>query len=140
MDRELNKAATGPRWLEDERIAGVVAKTLHYGTQQLHLYDLHAWVIMVNHLHILIHPHAELARITKSIKNYSAKQANRILHRTGPFWRNESYDHWVRNEAEFYRIVRYIEDNPVAAGLVSTPEDWRFSSASAGQEAYDTYA
>jgi len=40
------------------------------------------------------------------------------LGRTGePFWQKESYDHWVRNQAEFLRIKAYIENNPVKAGL-----------------------
>ena len=65
-----------------------------------------------------------------SIKNYSARQANAILGRTGqPFWQDESYDHWVRSPEELEKIVRYIEKNPVAAGLVDRVEDWRWSSA-----------
>jgi len=44
-------------------------------------------------------------------------EANLLLGRTGAFWQHESYDHWVRNEREFNRIVAYIEENPVSAGL-----------------------
>ena len=85
---------------------------------------------MVNHVHILIYPESPLPKITKSIKNYSARQANLILGRTGlPFWQDESYDHWVRGPEELTKIVRYIEGNPVAAGLVNRGEDWRWSSA-----------
>lgn len=46
-----------------------------------------------------------------------------------PFWQDESYDHLVRENAEFDRIVRYIETNPVNAGLVASPEQFRWSSA-----------
>jgi hypothetical protein len=46
-----------------------------------------------------------------------------------PFWQDESYDHWVRGPEELAKIVRYIEENPVVAGLVSRGEDWRWSSA-----------
>jgi putative DNA methylase len=54
----------------------------------------------------------------------------RIMGRTGsPFWQDESYDHWVRGPEELAKIVRYIEENPVAAGLVSRGENWRWSSA-----------
>jgi len=85
---------------------------------------------MPNHVHILIYPEAALSRITKSIKNYSARQANGILGRAGePFWQHESYDHWVRDSAELEEIVRYIEHNPVAAGLVDCVNAWRWSSA-----------
>jgi putative transposase len=130
MDRELDGAATGPRWLLDERVAQVVADTLRYGESQLGLYKLRAWVLMVNHVHILIYPEAKLFRITKSIKNYSARQANAILGRTGqPFWQDESYDHWARSPEELESIVRYIEGNPVKAGLVENAGEWRWSSA-----------
>jgi putative transposase len=130
MDRKLDGAATGPRWLQDERVAQVVADALHYGEGQLGLYQLRAWVLMANHVHILIDPETRLARITKAIKNHTARLANVILGRTGlPFWQDESYDHWVRGPEELAKIVRYIETNPVAAGLVSRGEDWRWSSA-----------
>jgi REP element-mobilizing transposase RayT len=135
-----DKAATGPRWLLDERVAQCMADALRYGEGTLGLYKLRAWVLMVNHVHILIYPEARLSRITKSIKNFSARQANAILGQTGqPFWQDESYDHWVRGPEELEKIVQYIEENPVAAGLVERVEDWRWSSAfgmsTTGQEA-----
>ena len=50
--------------------------------------------------------------------------------RTGePFRRPESYDHLVQNEREFERIVAYIENNPVTAGLANRPEEFAWSSA-----------
>ena len=129
-DRELDLATTGPLWLKDERVAQCVADALRYGERQLGLYELQTWVLMANHVHILIYPKANLPRITKSIKNFSARQANAILGRTGcPFWQDESYDHWVRGGDEEVTIVRYIEDDPVVAGLVGRSEDWRCSSA-----------
>lgn len=137
-DREWDRAATGPRWLNDERIATVVTDTLHYGEETLKLYALRAWVIMCNHVHILICPNAPLARITKSIKSYSARRASAILGRTGPFWLEESYDRWVRTDPELEEIVQYIEGNPVAVNLCGSPRDWRWSSASAGREACAT--
>ena len=85
---------------------------------------------MVNHVHILINPETGLSRITRRVK------ANVILGRTG-FWQDESYDHWVRGPHEFEKIIRYIEWNPVAAGLVKDAEAWRWSSAF-GKEACPT--
>jgi len=64
------------------------------------------------------------------LKGYTAREANRILGRTGQhFWQEESFDHWSRDEDEFFRIIAYIENNPVKAGLVTRPEDWQWSSA-----------
>jgi hypothetical protein len=66
----------------------------------------------------------------QSIKGASAREANKILGISGkPFWQHESYDHLVRTAEEFSRIQRYIENNPVKAGLAASPEDYRWSSA-----------
>ena len=116
-------------WLSDTRVARSVVDAIHSGAA-LGLYDLHAWVVMPNHVHLLILPSAPLAKITHSIKGRTAREANLLLKRTGePFWQNESYDHWARSHRECLRIAKYIENNPVSAGLVSAPEDWPWSSA-----------
>jgi putative transposase len=79
---------------------------------------------------VLLTPRTEVRRLMKSLKGVTARAANEILRRTGkPFWQDESFDHWVRNEAEFLEIREYIEHNPVTAGLVERPEDWPWSSA-----------
>lgn len=129
-DRKLDAASYGPVWLTDDRIARIVASALKFGELNLRLYDLDAWVIMPNHVHIVVLPTAPLARITKSLKGFTAKQANAILGRTGPFWQYESYDHWIRDRYHFRSAIRYVELNPVKAGFVDRPEDWRWSSAS----------
>jgi putative transposase len=129
MDRLLDQAP-GPRWLNNPQVAEAVADTLFVAESQWQLYDLFAWVIMSNHVHVLLRPHKPLREVTRAIKSNSARLANRILNRAGlPFWQDESFDHWVRNAAEFKKIVRYIEMNPVAAGLVERPEQWPWSSA-----------
>ena len=63
-----------------------------------------------------------------SLKSYTAHEANKVLRRTRAFWQSESYDHWVRDEEELERIVDYICANPVQAGLVQRPQDWRCCS------------
>ena len=66
----------------------------------------------------------------KRVKGYTAREANRMLKRTGEqFWQQESFDHWPRDDHEFFRIIQYIENNPVKAGLVRSPEEWKWSSA-----------
>src|SRR3989454_12592905 len=77
---------------------------------------------MANHVHVLLEPKIDVARITKGIKGVTAKEGNQILGRTGRrFWQDESYDHWVRSPSECDRIRSYIERNPVVAGLVGRP-------------------
>lgn len=66
-----------------------------------------------------------LARIYHALKSCTSKQANKILGRSGKFWQIESYDHWIRAEQEFWRVIEYIENNPVKIGLCKEPSDWR---------------
>jgi len=73
---------------------------------------------MANHVHVLL-LRITPSRLLQSLKGFTAREANRVLGRTGePFWQAESYDHWVRDENEYGRIAAYIENNPVKAGLV----------------------
>ena len=131
LDLQLDRAKIGPRWLSDARIARCVEEAIIRGEEPLAQYLLHAYVVMPNHIHLLITPRLALSRIMRGIKGVSARDANRILGRRGKaFWQDESYDHWVRDEAEFGKIRFYIEHNPVGAGLAKQPEDWKWSSAS----------
>jgi len=70
-----------------------------------------------------------LSAIMHSLKSYTANQANKLLGQSGPFWQKESYDHWVRDDDELERIVDYINNNPVKAGLVAAAHEWHCGSA-----------
>ena len=130
MDRILDRACSGPLYLRMPRIAKMVADAIRYRDGDSGHYRLHCYVVMANHVHLLITPHAPVSRVTRSLKRFTAREANRILGLTGqPFWQDESYDRLVRNEAEFRRIARYIEMNPVSAGVAAAPEEFEWSSA-----------
>ncbi|HSW50672.1 MAG TPA: transposase [Bryobacteraceae bacterium] len=130
IDRQLDAAVAGPAWMKDSSVARTVVAALQFADTQLGLYELRAWVVMSNHVHMVVYPHAPLWRITKAVKGFTARQANQILGRTGqPFWQHESFDRWVRDRREMDRTVRYIESNPVSAGLVGSPAEWPWSSA-----------
>lgn len=132
FDVELDKGAFGPLWLKDVRIALLVVAAIREAVDK-ELCLLHAWVVMPNHVHMLIGPRVELGKIMKAIKGRTARQANLLLRRTGKyFWQDESFDHWIRDEGEFVKVKKYIERNPVVAGLVAKEEDWRWSSAAQG--------
>ncbi len=140
FDRELDRSLYDPMWLKDVRLASIVSNSLIYAEEDLGFYRLCAYVVMSNHVHILVWPNAYLPRITKSLKGYTARECNKLLSRTGEhFWQDESFDHAVRNEDEFWRIKRYIENNPVKAGLVKAKEQWSWSSA-AGKRSEDRNA
>lgn len=130
FDAILDKAITGPLWLKDPRIAQCVIDGIHTGHRKLRFYDLHAFVVMPNHVHLLITPRVSVRRLMNGLKGVTAHESNAILDREGShFWQDESFDHWVRSPKEFNRIHTYIECNPVSAGLTPRPEDWPWSSA-----------
>lgn len=117
-------------FLARPEIAQVVVNAMQDGEVRFHRYKLHSFVIMPNHVHLLVTPQIDARRWLGPLKGFTAHEANRILERNGePFWQDESYDHAVRTDAEFNRICAYIETNPVKAGLAETPESFRWSSA-----------
>jgi hypothetical protein len=85
---------------------------------------------MPDHVHVLLKPFAgwSLAKILQGIKGFTARQINKTLGRTGSFWQDESFDHLVRNERDWWDKFNYIHANPVIAGLAERPEDYPFSS------------
>ena len=98
-------------------------------------YDLQAYCIMPNHVHLLfdtsIQEHSltnpiRLDKILKRLKGSSAVKANRLLKKRGSFWQKDSYDHLVRNQREWQRIYAYMLNNPFKAGLVENYYDWPF--------------
>jgi putative transposase len=128
-DAALGAATCGPVWLEQECVAQLLAGCLH--ERQDKLWDLLAFCIMPNHLHVVFTPLADAAGKARSVtaimqvlKGYTAHRANQILGRKGQFWQHESYDHWVRDAGELSRIVAYVLNNPVKAGLVSDWQHW----------------
>jgi REP element-mobilizing transposase RayT len=132
--------------LADDRQAEIVQNAfLHFANER---YQLLAFVVMPSHHHWLFVPNeswgVEAVRrsresdggsrtpreiISHSIQSYTATMCNRVQGKTGAYWQTETFDHWARNEAEMLRIIDYIEQNPVKAGLVKHAEDWRWSSA-----------
>lgn len=77
-------------------------------------YQIDHWVIMPNHVHILVKPikNWSLTKITHSWKSYTANEINKILGRNGQLWMHESFDHIVRSPEQLQRIRKYISDNP----------------------------
>ncbi|WP_153555340.1 hypothetical protein [Roseimaritima sediminicola] len=131
--------------LADERLAEIVQDAfLHFAGERYHLF---AFVVMPSHHHWVFLPiddwvdelatgqrHKSNKRtprevISHSVQSYTGTQCNRLLGKTGSFWQVETFDHCVRDEAELHRIIEYIENNPVVAGLVEHVDQYRWSSA-----------
>ena len=128
-DKALEKYATDDDFLKIPEIAQIVADKMHEYDKKL--YDLIAYCVMSNHVHILFTTHnyekANISYIMNLIKGGSAYLCNKALNRKGDFWQVESYDHYVRNQREFTNIEYYIIENPVKAGLVEDWQQWKFT-------------
>ena len=128
-DDVLDQASEGPFWLCKPEVAEIVVEAFHY--RDGNVYDLDVFTVMPNHVHAVFRPlqksdghyHA-LQTILHSLKRYTAGLANDVLGREGAFWQHESYDHVVRDQKEWERIVNYVINNPVKAGLVDYWEAW----------------
>jgi REP element-mobilizing transposase RayT len=129
MDRLLDAASSGPVYLRVPEIAEIVAAAIDNHAAVGH-YDLHAFVVMPNHVPLLVTPAVPIPVLTKSLKNFTSLRANRFPGRKGlPFWQGESYDRVVRDSRKFDRIRFYAENNPVRAGIVHAAAAFRWSSA-----------
>ena len=131
-----------PRWLAEEKVAQIVADELHALDGER--YRLIAYCLMSNHGHVVIDTveHSfkpahigvtapyPLTDTLKLLKGRTARRCNQALGRDGKFWHHESYDHVIRDQGEYERIVWYVMNNPVKAGLVENWEDWKFTYVS----------
>ena len=137
-DEWLDRCEQGPRWLASENIAQTVADEIH--RLQDERYILMAYCIMPNHVHLLIEsllvedlPHKgktakyPVADTMRFLKGRTARFCSLELQRNDSFWDHESYDHYARDEKEVARIILYILNNPVKAGLVKEWKDWKFT-------------
>ncbi len=128
-DQFFARYQQSPQWLQHDAIAAIVLEALHFHhTKQ---YELICVLVMSNHVHIVIKPLLykpqkpySFAQIMKDHKSYTAQKANKILGRNGQFWWHENYDHWVRDGEELKRIINYILQNPVKAGLINNYQEW----------------
>ena len=118
----------GHCWLSNSGAADIVEKAML--SQDGKEYRLHAWTIMPNHVHVVVEVwEVPLAKLINNWKGRSAREANQLLIRTGPFWQKDYFDALIRDEAHLKRAIRYTEANPVKADLVKAARDWRWNSA-----------
>jgi putative transposase len=128
IEEELD-TGHGACYLRRAELAMMVQRALlHFDGQR---YRQIAWVVMPNHLHTLIevfdgYPQSQ---VVHSWKSYTAKEANRLLQRTGTFWNIEYFDRFIRDETHLFQVINYIHQNPVKAGLVKQAEAYPYSSA-----------
>ncbi|HZS47349.1 MAG TPA: hypothetical protein VFC63_19925 [Blastocatellia bacterium] len=147
IESALHKSTSGPIWLKDERVAKIVMDALHFFDGKR--YRIDAFTVMPNHLHLVIAPlqmiatdnnaltrteilrnqerYYSLPHIMHSIKSFTSLEGNKLLDRSGEFWQSESYDHAIRNQQEWERVIAYVINNPVKAGLVRHWQEWPYT-------------
>jgi REP element-mobilizing transposase RayT len=96
-------------------------------------YRLLAWIVMPNHVHVLIEQTAgfRLDTVVHSWKSFTSRQISKSEGRTGRVWAADYFDRYIRDDEHYRNAVFYIENNSVKAKLVGKPEEWEFSSAAA---------
>ena len=132
-DQCLDASKIGPHYLKEEAIAQEVAQSLHFWDDKK--LELICYCIMSNHVHAVLKLFDSdeennailLHKVLQSIKRHSAREANELLGREGQFWHRESFDYLVRDRDELYRIIEYVLDNPVKAGLCLSRNEWKWS-------------
>lgn len=111
--------------MKNDEVAQIIQDNLlHFNGER---YWVHNWCIMPNHVHILIEVKEgwTLSTIMHGWRSYTAKAANKVLGRTGQFWKEEYFDRFIRDEEHYWNVMSYIDSNPVKAGL----EDWKWCRA-----------
>lgn len=129
MDAVMDAVRYGPTWLRDKAIADIVAAEIRRLNEAGCV--VICYCIMPNHVHLVVQLPANLpqpfAKLMQALKGRSARQANLLLGRSGPFWQHESYDHVVRHATELERVTAYVLNNPVKAGLCNGWAEWPHS-------------
>ena len=93
-------------------------------------YELRAWVVMANHVHILFKVGAvPMSETVGAWKKHTGRLANKLIGKQGAFWAEDYFDVFIRDVAHERRMIRYIENNPTKARLVLDPKEWSWSSA-----------
>jgi REP element-mobilizing transposase RayT len=91
--------------------------------------DCLGFVVMPDHVHAVLWLHrGNLSAIISSLAKFTAREINRLNKKSGPLWQEGFYDHGIRGEKSLLAYLRYIQYNPVRAGLVATAEDWPYSA------------
>jgi len=117
----------------NETNANTVIETL-LGYRDAGHYQLHSFVVMPEHIHVLVTPADEISleRAVQFIKGGSSHRIGLLSNRKFPLWQRGYSDHRVRDADDYAMHVAYIELNPVKRRLVANAEDYRYSSAHPG--------
>jgi putative transposase len=115
---------------EDDLSKRLIIETLYDAKEKFH-FRLTNFCIMPTHIHLLIKPdeNTNLSDILHWIKTMSARRWNLERNSTDHLWGDRYFARIVKNEQEYEEIMYYIDQNPVTAGLASSPEEWKESAS-----------
>lgn len=100
---------------------------------------IHAYVLMTNHVHLLVTPAAanDISLLFQDVGRHFVPYINKTYHRRGSLWEGRHKGHILDSEDYFLICMRYIEMNPVRAGMVEHPAQYRWSSYTANAQGID---
>jgi REP element-mobilizing transposase RayT len=124
MDHLLGEGRSGPLYLLQPPLAQMITESIRYGSDVLKQYELHAFVVMPNHVHVSYEglPAWPLEKVLHSWKSYTGTKCNAVLQKEGSFWHEEYFDRVIRDSRELQAVTRYIAENAIRAGL----RDWKW--------------
>jgi putative transposase len=121
--------------LARDDIANILIEELS-AAQDRHGWAVGRYVIMPNHVHFFCRPEYEAKRLPEFVgawKSWISRKIKKLLRprsataATTPLWQREFFDHVLRSSESYSQKWSYIFDNPVRAGLVSSPDDWKYA-------------
>jgi len=128
-DSLLDKSESARIDISREPYLSITKQAIHHYAGKR--YELYAFCIMPNHLHLIVKPmlkditnYYSLNEITLSIKSYTAHAIKKFNKHIDKVWQTESYDHVIRDEKELLKLLEYVINNPVEAGLADNWESW----------------
>ena len=113
---------------KESKAGDILLEAILFGRRRQWYYLL-SFVIMPDHMHLIIIPRdRNISECLKSIKGFSARRINSLFDRRGSVWQNGFYDYILDDEEKVLSRIRYIENNPVRKGIVTSTEDYGYSS------------
>lgn len=95
-----------------------------------HSCDIHAYVLMTNHVHLLVTPHTKdgIGKLMQMLGRYYVQYFNRRYKRSGTLWEGRYRATLIDSKQYLFTCMRYIELNPLRVGMVTHPADYPWSS------------
>jgi putative transposase len=109
----------------------VIAKDTLMESARRYAFAVLAYCFMPDHAHVVLVPSDDraISAVMRIVKGAIARKVNDAFQRGGPVWQTGFFDKVPQSVDELNAYVRYVEDNPVVAGIVTNAEEYAFSSA-----------